>query len=412
MMPFEPLFAVAYGLYNFYMALYMKSQGLSDLQIGYLITIQFITSLILSFFAGPIVDRFGRKRTLLVAEFIAYSGSLLIWFFAQSFFMFMLGSIVFGFSSIVMIAWTCFVVEDCNSEQRVATFNLTSGIMLCSGFVAPIAGIIVNSMGIVNGQRLILLIAAALFAIRNLLRNHYGHETRTGAIIMEQHRQRESKIQLLDLYKRAFHVIIRSPLILGAMAFGLLFQTMMIVASFTTVCRYFVPYLTEALGFDIARVSVVGIFSSVSMLVVFVFVTPKLLKNDHRMVMLYAILSLIAATAILLMMPANTFWLLIVGIVLYSIGYQVLFPFVQSMLADATEGNERAGIYSLQSILVGTSTAVAGIVAGSLYTVNPKLLFGASLVILILMMILVAILRKLHQKSQEVTRDCPLIVTP
>jgi MFS family permease len=130
------------------------------------------------------------------------------------------------------------------------------------------------------------------------------------------------------------------------------------------------------------------------------------------MVMLYAILLVIAATALLMLMPGNQFVLLILGITLYSIGYQVLFPFVQSMLADATEGSERAGIYSVQSIVVGLFTAGAGTAAGSLYSVNPRFLYGASLVLLSLMVILVAILRKLHQKSQEVTRDCPLIVTP
>lgn len=59
---FEPMFGIPFVLYNFYLSLYMKSQGISDTQIGYLIAINFTFSALFSLFGGVISDHFRKKK--------------------------------------------------------------------------------------------------------------------------------------------------------------------------------------------------------------------------------------------------------------------------------------------------------------------------------------------------------------
>ena len=60
---FEPLWGIPFVLFNFYLSLYMKELGITDKQIGYLISIGFISGTFFSVFAGAITDKLGRKKT-------------------------------------------------------------------------------------------------------------------------------------------------------------------------------------------------------------------------------------------------------------------------------------------------------------------------------------------------------------
>jgi len=62
---FEPMFGIPFALFNFYLSLYMKSQGIGNKQIGYLIAINFIFSAVFSLFGGVISDHLGRKKATL-----------------------------------------------------------------------------------------------------------------------------------------------------------------------------------------------------------------------------------------------------------------------------------------------------------------------------------------------------------
>ncbi len=68
---FYPLFAIPFSLFNFYMGLYMKAQGLSGKQMGYIISINFIFSAIASFFGASMVNKLVRKRSALLIDAIA-----------------------------------------------------------------------------------------------------------------------------------------------------------------------------------------------------------------------------------------------------------------------------------------------------------------------------------------------------
>ena len=135
----EPFWSIPYGFYSFYLSLYMKSQGVTDVQIGFLISLNFIVGTIMALFAGVMVDKIGRRRTTILFGLISWPGSALLNFFAHSFWMFALAQIVCAFSKISDIGWQLILIEDADDEQRLTSFNMFGIIDILAGFFTPIA---------------------------------------------------------------------------------------------------------------------------------------------------------------------------------------------------------------------------------------------------------------------------------
>ena len=86
----EPLWGIPWVLYTFYLSLYMKELGITDTQLGYLISIGFAANIIFSMVGGLITDNLGRRKTTLIFDMIAWPGSILIYLLSNNFRMFAL----------------------------------------------------------------------------------------------------------------------------------------------------------------------------------------------------------------------------------------------------------------------------------------------------------------------------------
>lgn len=149
----EPGWSIPYGLYSFYLSLYMKSQGVTDVQIGFLISLNFIVGTAAALFAGAAADKIGRRKTVLIFGMFGWVGSVLLNLFACNFWMFALAQTVCAFSKISDVAWQLTFIEDSDDEQRLAAFNLFGIIDILAGFLTPVAGILVANLGLVRAER-------------------------------------------------------------------------------------------------------------------------------------------------------------------------------------------------------------------------------------------------------------------
>ena len=59
----EPLWGIPYNLISPFATLYMYTQGITDLQIGLILSITMVVQVLLSFFGGILSDKLGRKLT-------------------------------------------------------------------------------------------------------------------------------------------------------------------------------------------------------------------------------------------------------------------------------------------------------------------------------------------------------------
>jgi MFS family permease len=72
------MFSIPLSLFNIYFPLYMKDRGITDNQIGYLMTITAVTSAFISLFSGRVIDKIGRKRFLFIIDCVLWPSILLL----------------------------------------------------------------------------------------------------------------------------------------------------------------------------------------------------------------------------------------------------------------------------------------------------------------------------------------------
>lgn len=396
----EPMYGIPFALYNFYLSLYMKSMGISNVEIGWLIAISCVFSAVFSMLGGVITDHLGRKRTTLIFDFISWPVALLIYAVSSSFWMFALGIIINSFSKVVGVSWNLMVIEDASNEERIAAFNILNIINLSTGVITPLAGIAVSLFGIVPAERSFILFAAACMVVMILIRNHFYVETKVGQEILDAKLKFEAReIFKGGIYGRSLAAIFKSKEILIALTVYILFLTYIPVGTFSSL--YYAPFFSEVLGIGKSTVSVLGAVNSAVMLLIFVLVIPVISQFHPERNMLIGIFLQIAALLGFVLLPRNNLTVVIFFVVVFAVGFGLFRPFIDAILAEVTDGRERAGIYSLLNTAISILSALFGLASGYLYGINPRLIYILSIGLLLICIILLLIFARLRARDRQ-----------
>ena len=423
---FEPLWGVPFALFSFYLSLYMKGLGVTDHQIGFLISLGSVAGAVSSFVGGPVTDRLGRKRTTLIFDFIAWPVALTLYIFASNFWLFALAMVINNCWRIVSVSWNLMVVEDADNEQRVAAFNLLNIVSVATGILTPLAGLLVRSVGVVTAERVLLGFGVVSIGTQVLVRNHYFTETSVGREILRRRREARARGQrgpgFWTTYREAFAAM-RRPRVRRTVALVVLYLLLVPVGSFSSL--YFAPYLTETLKLGQAAISLLGGLYSAVLLVVLTFVVPRLAgpeegagreegarrgarhrprdrasvgrgaggaagggaeppsPADRTVEMLVGLGAQAAALVLFAVVPPGSFGLTAGVVALYAVGFSIFRPFLDAALAAVTEGVNRAGIYAISNALVSLLGSAAAAFSGYLFQLRPAAVWLAAAGVLV-----------------------------
>ena len=397
----EPFWSIPYGFYSFYLSLYMKSQGVTDVQIGFLISLNFIVGTIMALFAGVMADKIGRRGTTILFGLISWPGSARLNFFAHSFWMFALAQIVCAFSKISDIGWQLILIEDADDEQRLTSFNMFGIIDILAGFFTPIAGIIVGNLGLVKAERGFLLFGAICMFVMIIHRHFEFHETDMGRLAVERSRTvsywgtlKNSLTQMKTVVTSHNHKLSCVLVII------VLFSAYQPIGAYSSL--YFAPYLTDVVGLDAAMISVLGIVNSLFMLAVYLFAVPAMSRFNKLFSLTVGLGIQIASMLLRMFLPAGSIAWTVVSVALFSVGFGLCRPFLDALMAEASPEKERSGIYALKNVLISLASALAGSLSGFLYRLSPKSIYLASLILLAVCILF--IFRYFRQKQREEQR--------
>ena len=403
---FEPMFGIPFVLYNFYLSLYMKSQGISDTQIGYLIAINFTFSALFSLFGGVISDHLGRKKATLIFDFLSWPVTLVIYAISNSFWLFAIAMIMSSLGKIVAVSWNLMVVEDADNKQRVAAYNMLNITNLASGIITPIAGIVVATIGIVSAERTFLILMAISMTVMILLRNHFYVETKVGQEILDSN----IKFNIREIFRNGIYggaiqaIRRRKEFLLILIAF-VLFAIYVPIGTFSSL--YYAPYLNEVLGIGKPALAILGSVNSVVMLIVFVFIIPIISRFNLVLNMLVGTIVQAIALLMLIVIPKNSFSMAIICVAIFAIGYSLFRSFSDAILAEVSAGRERAGIYSLINTVISLFSVLIGLSSGYLYAYNPRSIYILSIVILLLSAVFLFMFLKIgnHNEKHPITQN-------
>ncbi len=370
----EPMFGIPFNLFSPFLSVYMLALGVTDQGIGTIASVGLAFQILGALLSGAIVDKYGRRLTLFVADLVTWSVPCLIWAAAQDMRFFLAAAMLTGLFRISHTAWTCLMIEDAEERHLVHIWTWVSIFGICSSFFTPLGGLFVARFGLVTAMRGLLIFGCLMITAKAVVLYIYSHETARGRQRIEETRHR-SLLSLLGEYRSVFDQILRSKPILAALSL------MVIGNIFGTVHGSFWGVLfTTRLGFAESQISLYVMLRSIVIAMCFFLIGPRLTNLLHfRLPLWVGSAAYFVSQALLVFMPPQTVSLLVISVALEGVGAALINPMLESLLALAMESHERARISAMVYVVLILVTLPFGWIAGQLSAIDRTLPFALNM---------------------------------
>jgi MFS family permease len=365
----EPLWGIPFNLYAPFVSVYMLALGLTDSQIGLIASVGLVFQVFWTVMSGAITDKFGRKRTTLITDIISWSIPCLIWAVAQDFNYFLIAAIINSTWRVTHNSWLCLLVEDTEPRLLMDVYSWIYISGLLAAFFTPLAGVLVSTLTLVPTMRGLYLLAFVMMTAKFLVMNAMVVETEQGLVRMEATRHQPLSA-IVGETSGVFRQLLRTPETLFTAG-------LMVVLSIGTMLNTtFWPILvTEKLQVAPQYLSLYHAARSITMLLFFFLVMPRLRDMDVRRPMVFGFVGMILSWTILVTMPNRSYGLLLLAMVLEGCSIPATSTMLDKLIATTVDPKERARIMSILYLVMILLTSPFGWIAGQMSEVNRNLPF-------------------------------------
>lgn len=392
----EPLWGIPFNLIAPFVTLFMYVQGITDAQIGLILSLGMVAQVCVSFFAGIITDKFGRRTGTIIGDFCGWSIACLIWMISNNFWLFLLATLINSIEQIGGTAWTCLLVEDAEEEDMVGIFTWVHIGGLIAVFFAPITGFFIARYSLVPVMRTIYGVYVVTMAVKAYLTYRYCTETKRGVKRMKATKSMRLSEMVLE-YKPIIKQMLVDINLKKVVILNVLLRVTGLVAS-----TFFGLYITRALELPESYLAFFPILNAIVMLV-FMIGLQKFLERFKIQISMWAGLILLASCQLLLVLiqPQNV--VLVVTYVLFmAIGNALIMPRQGALLQLIIDEKERARMLGLIATFTIVLTAPFGYIIGLLSSWNQRLPFILALGFFVIAMLIVATIK--IQRPSEVSQ--------
>ena len=366
----EPLWGIPYNLIAPFATLYMYTQGVTDVQIGLILSITMVVQVCFSFFAGILADKLGRKTTTMMGDFFGWGLACLVWAASQNFWLFLLAALLNCFEQINQTAWYCLLIEDADQRDLVGLYTWINIGGLVAIFFAPISGMLVSANSVVPVVRVLYLLFALTMMTKCFITYKFCHETRQGQV-----RKAETKgvspFRMLGEYRQLIPMLLKNRAVVKAVAVSVLLYIANVVNT-----NFFSLYVTQRLGLSDNYLALFPILNAGVMLVFMVGIQHKLNALKFR-APLWAGLGLYAVGAlVLLLSPVGGLGFVLLNVFLTAVAASLVNPRKDALLQLNLDPQERA---RLNALIMASTVALSspfGYLAGWLSSMDRRLPFG------------------------------------
>ncbi|HEY9528965.1 MAG TPA: MFS transporter [Anaerolineales bacterium] len=399
----EVMFGIPYNMFAPFVSVYMLALGLTDQQIGTIASLGLLVQVFTALLSGAIVDKFGRRLTLLIFDVLCWSVPCLIWAVAQDVRYFVVAALMNSLWRVSHTAWTCLMVEDAEERHLVHIWTWIMIFAFCSAFFTPLGGWVVSRFGLIPAVRGLFIFGFVVLTAKFVVLYVYSHETVRGVQRIQETRHR-SIFSLLGEYRSVFGQLLHSRAILAALSL------MFITSIYNTVSNNFWGVLfTEKLGFSSAQISTYVAIRSVVMTVCFFLIGPRLTNLRHfRLPLWTGFAAFLLSQLLLVVMPPQAVILLVVSVVLEGIASALVSPMTESLLALSMESKERARVSAMVYVTLIVLISPFGWIAGQLSALNRSLPFALNTALFAIGLVLVWVIGRpgfLHSPGQPVEQS-------
>jgi MFS family permease len=360
----EPLWGIPFNLYAPYVSIYMIALGLTDADIGLIVSISWGFQVVFSLLSGVITDKMGRKKTTLIYDILAWAVPALISALAQNFWYLLAAGIVNSTWRITMNSWTCLLVEDAEPEQLVDIYTWISISNQLVGLIAPLAGIVIGMFSLVPTMRGLYLFAFVMFTVKPIVTYWMTEETAQGVLRMRETRS-VSTLGMLRGYSGVVRELLRAPQTLYTAA-------IMLVVSITSLISgsFWAIIVTEKLHIPAHDLGAFPFVKSAIILGFFFLVMPRIAKLHFKLPLMIGFLGFVASQVLLITAPDRGYLVLLASAFLEACSFALVNPLVSEMTARTIDPQERARIQSILYVIIILLTSPFGWIAGTLSSLN------------------------------------------
>ena len=389
----EAPWTLPFNMFLPFATLYMFAIGLNDVEIGTLLSIGMFANFIMATLGGAITDKFGRRKTFLIFDCLAWCVPVLIWAFSQNFWWFLAAVLFNSVQHIALIAFECSWLDDLEEQKIPRLVNWFHIFWLSSVFSALVTGYFVSRYSVVPVLRIVYLVAFVSMTVRIVALVFLLKETERGKKRMEDTKDK-SIAELLSGYKEVAVQVVRSRsmvrvLILMPMVSIFVMITQTFFALYATqdlqISEYFLAY------FPVIRAGVALLF--------FFFIQDRLGTFDPKHLMTAGLILYLAGHTLLLTAPPqNIPWLLAYAFA-DAWAAALFLPRMDALLFGSIDPTERARCRSFINVVVLAITSPFGFLAGFLSDMDRRLPFALNVMLFICMIYFVLLRRPKTQKN-------------
>lgn len=373
----EPLWGIPYNLISPFATLYMYTQGITDLQIGLILSITMVVQVLLSFFGGILSDKLGRKFTTMMGDFFGWAMACLVWAVSNNFWAFLVAALLNCFEQINQTAWYCLLIEDARPKDLVGIYTWVNIGGLVAIFFAPLSGLFISSYSIVPVVRVLYILFALTMLIKTFITFRFCRETKQGQIRRAETRG-VSILHMLGEYRQLIPSLLKNRSVLKAVAVSvILFITNMVSTNF------FGLYVTQRLGLSENFLALFPILNAAVMLIFMVGFQHRMNAAQFRLPLWIGLALYAVGALVLIFSPADSLLFVLLYVFVAAVAAALVNPRKDALLQLNLTSQERA---RLNALIMASTIALSspfGYLAGWLSSLDRRLPFVFTLLLFV-----------------------------
>ncbi|MED5019383.1 MFS transporter [Paenibacillus chibensis] len=353
---------------------FMDMMHLSGKTMGYLVAVFALSQLIISPFAGRWVDRYGRKRMIVIGLFL-FGLSELIFGFGTSVWVLYLARILGGISAaFIMPSATAYVADITSLEERPKAMGYISAAISTGFIIGPGIGGFIAEYGI----RVPFFFAAVVAFIACLSSVFILKEPLTKEELAEISENAKKSSFFGDLKKSLHPLYFIAFIIVFVLAFGL--------SAYETVFSLFSDH---KFGFTPKDIAAIITISSIFGVIVQIFLFGKMVELLGEKKLIQACLVVGAILAVVSVMISGFVTVLVVTSFIF-LAFDLLRPALTTFLSKAA-GKEQGFVAGMNSTYTSLGNIVGPALGGVLFDVNIQYPYLFAAVIMVVGLVITAL---------------------